>query len=57
MYNKNILICGHKCTTACIACYFKGMPCIENVVDYSLKNCEYATYDFGMKKENSPSFE
>ena len=45
MKDKNILICGHKCTTACIACYFKGMPKIENVMDYSLKNGEFATYN------------
>ena len=51
MQDKNILICGHKCTTACIACYFKGMPKIENMMDYSLKNGEFASYEILYTKE------
>ncbi len=51
MRDKNILICGHKCTTACIACYFKGMPKIDDYMDYSLKNGEFVTYDIDLVKE------
>ena len=51
MKDKNILICGHKCTTACIACYFNGMPKMNNLMNYSLKNGEYQVYD--LNKINS----
>jgi len=43
--NLNILICGHKCTTAIIHCYFNGMPENKNFWQYGLKNGQLQSYD------------
>ncbi|MFD1018351.1 histidine phosphatase family protein [Thalassobacillus hwangdonensis] len=41
---KNVLICGHKCTTSAIGAYFNGIPTDGNLMKYSLSNGEVQTY-------------
>ncbi|WP_230501398.1 histidine phosphatase family protein [Sutcliffiella rhizosphaerae] len=43
---KNILICGHRCTTACIGAYSKRVPVDENIFRFSSKTGEYKRFTF-----------
>ncbi len=43
--NKNILVCGHKCTSGYICAYFENKLCCEDFLKFSPSNGKYSVID------------